>query len=235
VQVTLLCGKKNGLTRDGLARMMQAAPQVVGVGAVLVDRVNRPVRTLAEVGAAGLGYRVGDEAYWVTRGGFFQVNRFLLETLVELVCAGRSGAVAWDLFAGVGLFSRVLARRFAAVTAVEANGVAVGDLRVSLAKMGAAHTAVEATTLGFLQGAVLQRERAELVVLDPPRAGAGAEACALLLRLRPEQMVYVSCDPGTLARDLAVLQEAYAMERVDVVDLFPQTVHVETVVGLRLR
>ncbi len=80
-----------------------------------------PIESYAGWGAAGLPYAAAAETYWVSRGGFFQVNRFLLDRLVELVCGGRSGALAWDLFAGVGLFSRVLARNFAAVTAVEAN------------------------------------------------------------------------------------------------------------------
>jgi 23S rRNA (uracil1939-C5)-methyltransferase len=81
----------------------------------------------------------------------------------------------------------------------------------------------------------VQRERPDLIVLDPPRAGAGAEACELLARIAPPQMVYVSCDPVTLGRDLAVLQESYEIEALHMVDLFPQTYHQEAVVQLRRR
>ncbi len=239
-QVTLLCAPRTKLTQESFARAFAAfqeyapvAVALVGAGAIASDPRTGPTgRSLASAGAAGLAYRVGAESYWITRGGFFQVNRFLVERLVALVTDGRSGELAWDLFAGVGLFSRVLARRFVRVTAVEANPAASADNRVALAKISAGHTAVTATTLEFLRRAAVERERPELVVLDPPRAGAGLEVCALLVRLRPRTIVYVSCDPATLARDLAALQGAYQVTALHVVDLFPQTAHQETVAVL---
>jgi len=236
VQLTLLCPKKTALQPASFTRAIAALhlPQLAGAAAVQVEaRTGRPLRTLAETGASGLAYRVGDESYWISRGSFFQVNRFLLLTLVDMVCNRRSGELAWDLFAGVGLFSRLLARSFSQITAVEANPTAASDLRAALGKLGAQHTAVEATTLDFLRSAVLQRDRPELIVLDPPRAGAGAEACSLLERLAPNTMVYVSCDPTTLARDLRTLQPHYRIAELHLVDLFPQTSHVETVVVLQ--
>jgi len=235
VQLTLLCVKKPALAALSFARAMAELdlPQLAGAGAVLIDApTGRPLRTLAEHGPTGLSYRVGDETYWITRGSFFQVNRRLLETLVLLVCAGRGGELAWDLFAGVGLFSRVLVRRFAQITAVESNPIAAHDLRTALAQLGPQHKAVAADTLDFLRSAVLQRDRPELIVLDPPRAGAGREACTLLLRLSPRQIVYVSCDPATLARDLRVLQPDYRIAHLHLVDLFPQTSHIETIAVL---
>jgi 23S rRNA (uracil1939-C5)-methyltransferase len=235
VQLTLLCPKKTALQPASFTRAIAALrlPQLAGAAAVQIEaRTGRPLRTLAETGASGLTYRAGGEAYWVSRGSFFQVNRFLLQTLVDLACKHHSGELAWDLFAGVGLFSRVLAHSFTRVTAVEANPSAASDLRSALSKLGAQHIAVEATTLDFLRSAVLQRERPELIVLDPPRAGAGAEACALLLRLAPRTIVYVSCDPTTLARDLRTLQPHYRIAELHLLDLFPQTSHVETVVEL---
>jgi 23S rRNA (uracil1939-C5)-methyltransferase len=236
VQLTLLCPKKTALQPASFTRAIAALnlPQLAGAAAVQVEaRTGRPLRTLAETGASGLSYRVGEKSYWVSRGSFFQVNRFLLQTLVDLVTKDRSGELAWDLFAGVGLFSHILARSFAQVTAVEANPTAASDLRVALGKLGAQHIAVEATTLDFLRSAVLQRDRPELIVLDPPRAGAGAEACTLLQRLAPHSIVYVSCDPTTLARDLRTLQPHYRIAALHLVDLFPQTSHVETVVELQ--
>jgi 23S rRNA (uracil1939-C5)-methyltransferase len=127
----------------------------------------------------------------------------------------------------------VLAQSFAQVTAVEANPTAAADLRAALAKLGPSHTAVEATTLDFLRTAVLQRERPSLIVLDPPRAGAGPEACELLNRIAPAEIVYVSCDPATLTRDLAILQPHFALEALHLLDLFPQTTHLETVAVLK--
>ncbi len=240
VQLTLLCAPRTKLSGDSFARAFAAfqvqAPALVGAGAVASDLRSGPTgRVLAAAGAAGLNYRVGEESYWITRGGFFQVNRFLVERLVQLVTYGRSGELAWDLYAGVGLFSRVLARRFERVTAVEANAAASADNRVALAKIGASHRALAETTVEFLRRAVVERDRPELVVLDPPRAGAGLEACGLLVRLAPKTVVYVSCDPVTLARDLAALQGEYRIDALHLVDLFPQTGHQETVALLERR
>jgi 23S rRNA (uracil1939-C5)-methyltransferase len=164
----------------------------------------------------------------VGRGSFFQVNRFLIDELVRMVTAERQGAVAWDLFAGVGLFSRALARTFQHVVAVEA---AATDLDKSF--KGPGRRAVEATTVEFLRSAVLQRERPELIVMDPPRAGLGAEVCTLLARISAPEIVYVSCDPVTLSRDLKSLVAAgYNLVELRMVDMFPQTFHLETVAVL---
>ncbi len=241
LQLTLLCAPRTKSQQGSFIRAFKAfqqhAPQnitIVGAGAIAADPRTGPTgRVLAEAGTTGLNYRVADELYWITRGGFFQVNRFMLETLVDLVCdhnnAPRSGTLAWDLFSGVGLFSRVLARSFARVTAVESNTTAIADLRNVFRKLGIAHTAIESTVLDYLRNAALQRERPDLVILDPPRAGAGIEACDLLNRIAPQHIVYVSCDPTTLARDLAVLQSHYTLSELHLVDLFPQTFHLETV------
>jgi 23S rRNA (uracil1939-C5)-methyltransferase len=242
VQMTLHCAPRTKAQPGSFKRMHAAvqvlAPWLAGSYAIAADPRTGPTgRTLDTAGAGGLGYRVGDESYWVTRGGFFQINRFLLQTLVDVVCkdeAGpRTGNLAWDLFAGVGLFSRVLARGFTRVTAVESNPTAAHDLRAGLAKTSPAGAAIESTTVDFLRRAVLDRDRPDLVVLDPPRAGAGVEACELLCRIAPQAIVYVSCDPETLARDLRTLVPSYTIERLHLVDLFPQTSHMETVVVLK--
>jgi 23S rRNA (uracil1939-C5)-methyltransferase len=240
LQITFLCKSPKQISDAGfqtaMAELQQRVPELVGAGAVLIHpRTAQIQRELASWGAAGLNYEVAGERFWIARGGFFQVNRFLLPTMVDLVCAGQQGRSAWDLFAGVGLFSRILARSFDQVTAVEANPAAARELVSSLQRIGAQHRGVEAVIVDFLRGAVLQRDRPDLIVLDPPRAGAGIEACELLARLDPPQIVYVSCDPVTLGRDLAVLQSNYSIESLELVDLFPQTYHQEAVVRLRRR
>ena len=233
--------KQSSLSQGSFARAMEAlqaiVPEVAGAGFVQVHpRTGEHQHQIATWGAAGLSYRVGDESYWVSRGGFFQVNRFLLPTMVDLVCAGRRGALAWDLFAGVGLFARVLASNFERITAVEANPAAAGELASALRKEGPQHAACRSTTLPFLRRAALERDRPDLIVLDPPRAGAGPEACEFLVRIGSPVVVYVSCDPVTLARDLAVLQAGgYEISALHLVDLFPQTYHQEAVVVLHRR
>jgi 23S rRNA (uracil1939-C5)-methyltransferase len=215
-------------------RMQELMPELAGASVSLLataglQRRARSPRQLETWGADGLNYSAAGEDYWVSRGGFFQVNRFLVDELVRIVTAGRRGTVAWDLYAGVGLFSRALAKAFQQVVAVEA---AANDLARSF--NGPGKRAVESTTVEFLRSAVVQRERPELVVMDPPRAGVGAEVCALLVRISSLEIVYVSCDPVTLARDIKTLVTAgYTIAELHMVDMFPQTFHLETVAILR--
>jgi 23S rRNA (uracil1939-C5)-methyltransferase len=231
LQMTVLV-QKNQVGFVGFCeRMRELVPELAGAEAALLSpqRRSQRGRHVGSWGAEGFSYRAGEENYWVSRGGFFQVNRFLLDELIRVVTADRKGSLAWDLYAGVGLFSRALARGFEQVIAVEATA---SDLIRSF--KGAGKRAVESTTVEFLRGAVVQRERPNLVVMDPPRAGVGAEVCALLVRVSAPTMVYVSCDPVTLARDLKILVEAgYNVAELHMVDMFPQTFHLETVVILR--
>jgi 23S rRNA (uracil1939-C5)-methyltransferase len=215
-------------------RLQDLLPELVGAGISMLRaegsrRAERP-RAIAAWEAEGLSYAVAGEKYWVSRGGFFQVNRFLVEELVQIVTANRNGTLAWDLYAGVGLFSRALKASFDEVVAVEA---AADDLIKTF--KGNGRRAVAATTVEFLRSAVVQRERPQLVVMDPPRAGVGAEVCGLLGRVQAKQIVYVSCDPVTLARDLKALVDfGYSINELHMVDMFPQTFHQETVVVLGL-
>ena len=232
-------GKRESSSFAGLCERIRAVlPELMGAGAVLDPELNRRARKLwpgTAWGAEGLNYPVGAEGagrqYWLPRGAFFQVNRFLIGRLVELVTAGLSGALAWDLFAGVGLFSRALADRFEQVVAVEGAEAAMGSLG-SAARSQPGIAPVHSATLDFLRARELQRERPTLVVLDPPRAGLGVEGAAILARIAPAEIVYVSCDPTSLARDLAVLMPSYTVKAIDLIDLFPQTFHLEAIVRL---
>jgi 23S rRNA (uracil1939-C5)-methyltransferase len=239
VQITLFCAPRTKVPQGSLVRLLNALqqqlPQAAGISAAAFDDRTGPTgRILAEAGASGLLYRVAGIDYWISRGSFFQVNRFLVDSLVQLVCDNRSGNLAWDLYSGVGLFSRALDSTFTEIVTVEANPLAISDLRAVFKKLGR-HQAIESTTLDFLRSAILQRERPNLVVLDPPRAGAGIESCELLNQIAPQTIVYVSCDPTTLARDLAVLRSHYDVEKLHMIDLFPQTSHIETVATLSRR
>jgi 23S rRNA (uracil1939-C5)-methyltransferase len=234
LQMTIFVRKQQAGLNALCERMHQLMPELVSADASLLppagpQRRARSPRQLERWGAEGLSYRAAGEDYWVSSGGFFQVNRSLVDELVRIVTAGRQGAIAWDLFAGVGLFSRALAKVFQQVVAVEA---AANDLHKSF--KGPGKRAVEATTAEFLRSAVVQRERPDLIVMDPPRAGVGAEVCALLARIAAPEIVYVSCDPVTLARDLKALVAAgYSIVELHMVDMFPQTFHLETVAILR--
>jgi len=159
---------------------------------------------------------------------FFQGNRHLLQPLVEEVLAGVSGPVL-DLYAGVGLFAVSAAIAGHRVTAVEGDAVAAADLADNAARapgLTAVHAAVEAHLAG-------PRPDVGTVVVDPPRTGLSRDALAGVLAWRPDRLVYVSCDPATLARDLRGCQAAgYRIDGLRGVDLFPRTGHVEAVVRL---
>jgi 23S rRNA (uracil1939-C5)-methyltransferase len=178
-----------------------------------------------------LDYPAAGWLYRVSGGSFFQVNRYLIDAMVETVLENAQGESALDLYAGVGLFSLPLARRFGKVTAVESGAAAVGDLRFNAERAGIAVDAHQVSVDVFLSNAAAAPE---FVLADPPRAGLGKRAVEQLVRLVPAHLTIVACDPATLARDLAGLMAGgYRLERLTMIDLFPQTFHIEAIAQLR--
>jgi 23S rRNA (uracil1939-C5)-methyltransferase len=215
------------------AQTSERIPELKGMG--LAATPTRPgkeqAQTIARWGQAYLMYRAAGIDYRVDHGAFFQVNRRLVDALVERVTAGCKGALAWDLFAGVGLFARKLAGSFERVVAVESAPPAIPGLEANL--RGTGGSPVQACTLDFLRGKG-RRGKPDLIIVDPPRTGIGAEITSALAETRAPAITYVSCDPATLARDLrGLLAMGYAIENVTLADLFPQTFHLEIVVRLR--
>jgi 23S rRNA (uracil1939-C5)-methyltransferase len=215
-------------------RLRQLMPQSAGAAVFSAEEGRAPSRRLAQIGEESLRWQAAGCSYRVSLGSFFQINRFLLEPLVRLVTEGERGEAAWDLYAGVGLFSVPLAGQFGEVTAVESAAGSGRDLRENL--RGTRHRVVAAETAKFLRRAVEQRLAApDLVVVDPPRAGLGRDVTTSLGKLRASRITYVSCDPATLSRDLAALLESgYRLRKMHLVDLFPQTFHLESVTHLAL-
>ncbi len=215
-------------------RLRELISGLAGVSAFSAGNNRGRARLLSRRGDESLLYSSGDHRYRVSFGSFFQVNRFLIDSLTELVVGGESGETAWDLYAGVGLFARPMASQFAGIVAVESAASAVLDLRENL--RGSNHRIVASETAAFLQRAVEQHQAApDLVVVDPPRAGLGRDVTDRLGKIRPRKITYVSCDPATLSRDLAALLESgYRLRKLHLVDLFPQTFHLESVTHLSL-
>jgi 23S rRNA (uracil1939-C5)-methyltransferase len=220
-----------------VAALREQVPEVCGVavfrassrGPAVHEAVPKKLRPL--FGAQELLYQAGGYEYRVSAGSFFQTNRYLTDTLIELVTAGSAGDTALDLYAGAGLFTLPLARAFREVTAVEAAATSFHDLERNVPPNV---KAIHQSTEDFLRRSGEYRNQSlDLIVADPPRAGLGEKTAAELGRLRTSRVNYVSCDPATLARDLRVLLAAgFCLERLDLVDLFPQTFHIEAVAHL---
>lgn len=175
---------------------------------------------------------IGYAGFRVSHKSFFQVNRFLFDQLVAAALPTGPVPSAWDLYSGVGLFTLPLARAGVAVTAVESSSSALADLEHNARRAGVSATAVKSPVDLWLES---QSHAPEFVLADPPRAGLGKAAVKQLARLKPRQLTIVSCDPSTLARDLSgLLAAGYRIESMTMIDLFPQTSHIETVVRLRV-
>jgi 23S rRNA (uracil1939-C5)-methyltransferase len=215
---------------DFAAALKSKAPEIKGIAFFAENTGGEPGSEQPKytVGDSALAYQVGERSFRVSAGSFFQVNRYLVRELVQTVAGDFHGRIALDLYAGVGLFATHLAKRFDQVFAVESAPVSSADLQANAIKN---IVPVRSTAEGFLPRCINMQP--ELVVVDPPRAGLGAKATQLLAALRVKRIVYVSCDPSTLARDVRTFMEAgYHVEEVHMVDLFPQTFHIESVVRL---
>jgi 23S rRNA (uracil1939-C5)-methyltransferase len=176
-----------------------------------------------------IDYGTSFGTFRVSPKSFFQVNRFLIDELVKAAIGGRGGDTAVDLYAGAGLFALPLAKQFSKVIAVEAGSAAAHDLAFNAQRAGVAVESQYARVEEFLIG---MDEAPDFVLADPPRAGLGDRVVSQLQRLAPPELTIVSCDPATLARDLASMPE-YKIASLTLVDLFPQTFHMETIVHLR--
>ena len=181
------------------------------------------------MGNAYLTEHVAGRDYRISAGSFFQVNTAGAEALIALVddyLAPTQDDLLVDLYCGVGLFGLALAERVGRVIGIESDPIAAADFR---------HNARGLEQVDLLEGktqAVLPRikETVDLLVLDPPRSGAGEKVAGEVARLAPRRIAYVSCDPATLSRDARRLSECgYRLDVVQPIDLFPQTYHVESI------
>jgi 23S rRNA (uracil1939-C5)-methyltransferase len=178
---------------------------------------------------------VGPDRIGVSPGVFAQANADLLGPLAEAVtaAAGR-GRLALELFAGAGFLTLGLARSFERVVALEGSVAAVRDLRANLRVAKVLNTEVHAERLeSALRRGVFDDLTPDVLVLDPPRVGLSSEAARSLAGLGSHRVVYLSCDPATLARDAALfVDRGYALRDVVGFDLLPQTFHVEALAVL---
>ena len=172
-----------------------------------------------------------DGRFRVSSNAFFQTNRLLADRLVAAAIEQETGEWALDLYAGVGLFTLALAAQFRQVAAVESGSAAVRDLEFNASRAGCGNVRAEQiTTEAYLDNLAATPD---FMLLDPPRAGLGKNVVRRLGELKSPAITLVSCDPTTLARDLAgLVTGGYHIRKLTLIDLFPQTYHLETVVHL---
>lgn len=212
-----------GTVDPGPAREVHAisAPEIAATFVLNNGVIERSGR--ATIHVDGFQYRVNAET-------FFQANRFLLIPMIQEVLhqAGSSPGNVLDLYAGVGFFSIPLARVAKEVIAIESSRTAV-RLAEENARVNQTWQlrSVEGRVDTTLRGATLQPN---VVIVDPPRVGLGVETAGEIAGLKPERVVYVSCNPSTFAREAKTfLEKGYALRRVTLVDQFPNTYHIESI------
>ena len=181
---------------------------------------------------------IGEVKYQISPLSFFQVNPVQTERLYgkALEYAGLTGEeTVWDLYCGIGTISLFLARKARKVYGVEIIPDAIEDARRNASLNGFTNTEFYVGKAEEVLPEKYEKEgvRADVIVVDPPRKGCNETLLSTMVKMQPERIVYVSCDSATLARDLRYLcDNGYELKRVCPADMFPQTVHVETVVLL---
>jgi 23S rRNA (uracil1939-C5)-methyltransferase len=221
------------VTEPFVAGMQAALPEVCG--AVFLEA--RPskgesqgdLRSFSARGVTHISHQTKFASYRVGARSFFQVNRHLTDELVDIVTANRTGDTAIDLYAGVGLFSSVLNREFQRIVAVESSPTSYADL---LYNSPASVKAVRASTEQYLENAA-GKIHPDLIVVDPPRCGLGEKVIRGIAKMNASRITYVACDPATFCRDLVrLLGFGYRVEEAHLLDMFPQTYHIESVFQL---
>lgn len=177
-----------------------------------------------------VGIEIGPWRFELDARCFFQAHRTLLPALIEAAVGEAEGELAYDLYCGVGLFSIPLAGRYREVVAVEGDRVAARYGRRNARRNRATGVRVETRAIETWVGGL--PEGADRVVVDPPRQGLAKPVRAALAERPPRRLTYVSCHAATLARDLRALLPAYRVESLTLLDLFPQTGHLEVVTQL---
>ncbi len=244
VMVNLCLGYEDPVEAKRLMdHLLEKVPAITTLVYTINPKFNDSIFDLEPVPYFGKGYimeKLGDFQFKIGPKSFFQTNTAQAERLYEVVrdFAGLTGKeTVYDLYCGTGSIGIFLSKQAAKIIGVEVVDEAIGDARQNAKLNGIAHAE-------FFTGDVVdicddaffaQHGRPDVLISDPPRAGMHEKLVRKLLEIRAPRIVYVSCNVATQARDLQLLDEAYAVTRVQPADLFPHTHHIENVVALQLR
>lgn len=240
----MVCLVINGRRLPKANKLVQGLSHIPGITSIMLNINERKTNVILgneEVCLWGQAYitdYIGDVKYQISPMSFYQVNPVQTKKLYEtaLSYAGLTGSeVVWDLYCGIGTISLFMAQKAKYVYGVEVAASAIEDARNNARINGIGNVEFFVGKAEEVLPAVYEREQfhADVVVVDPPRKGCDKKCLDTIVKIGPERVVYVSCDPATLARDLKYLCESgYEVREVQGVDMFPQTVHVEVAVLL---
>jgi len=182
---------------------------------------------------------LGGLKFEISAASFFQVNpvqaAVLYESALSLAKISKKDTVL-DLYCGIGTIALLAASKAKTVIGVEIVKDAIEDASRNAALNGISNVQwIHADAGSAVKTLIENKTKIDVLVVDPPRKGLDESTRQAILTLKAPKVVYVSCDPGTLVRDLKILSDLYSIEKIELTDMFPQTVHVETVVLLQLR
>lgn len=228
--------QENGISMRMAGQLQECFP---AIGTIVNNVTSKKAQIAvgeAETVLSGPGYlreRIGELEFRISANSFFQTNTRGAEILYETVAAFadlQGDETVLDLYCGTGAIALYLANRAKAIVGIELAPSAVADASANARRNG-----IENCT--FFQGDIRKAypalpDRPDVIVLDPPRSGLHPDIVKHLLQNGPGRIVYVSCNPTTLARDAAMLAGRYALTRIQPIDMFPHTYHIESVAAL---
>jgi 23S rRNA (uracil1939-C5)-methyltransferase len=226
-----------------LTAMQEAFPQITSLQTILNQKRNDAYSDLKARVFSGtdvvmevmenLKFRVGPTSFYQTNAD----QALVLYQLVDKLAGIRENDLVYDLYTGTGTIAQFLARKAGFVVGIEYVEAAVEDARVNAEMNGLTNTLFFAGDMAKVLNEKFVEENGvpDVLITDPPRAGMHPDVVESILKMRPQRIVYVSCNPATQARDLALMTEVYEVKEIQPVDMFPHTHHVENVALLELR
>ena len=232
---------------EAIADVMQALkskfPQITSLQYVINLKVNDTIadqevvlysgREYVEEEMEGLKFRIGPKSFYQTNS----LQAYELYKVARRMACLKPDDLVYDLYTGTGTIANFVARQVKKVVGIEYVPEAIADAKLNSEVNGIDNTIFFAGDMKdvLTDGFIAEHGRPDVMIIDPPRAGMHEDVVNVILNARPERIVYVSCNPATQARDLALMDSLYRVEEVQPVDMFPHTHHVENVVRMTRR